>query len=1062
MSAPNVEVWALPATGSPVCLTDLQDFELSRVDGEVGSISLDYPAGGEGWDLLHQLRLPYRRLRVEIRTDGTSATARHALLTDAKGDATKPGSTWTLTGLYLGLRMSHARCPYADDGPNGDTVISGTPGVIVRTLMVRAQARGALVDVDFSSFSNTVDSNGQPWALEATLTFSPGRDYGSILQEMQTKLGMHQWEMRSGPEGDELRLYNPDTRGVDRSLPGQQVTLEYGRDFTDGPVTSSNRDVGTDVLGVGVNGMYQQIQNSAALALLGERIEVYADFGSVYDEGTLTELTTAAAEQAGVGARSFSHELVLGEDSPIPGVDYDLGDYILRAINGVAERVKVSQIVLRRQSGDLRCSVTLGDLLAEQEVKTRRLVENLANGSAIVGTSTLDPAIDDGKAPAAPTSVTVNSAAYYDGGTPLAKLSASWPGVTTNTDATALDDLSGYQVEFKYEAGQDLPSDWQVAGITAGTSLTWSPVVQAKIVKVRVLAYDKFNHNGPYSPEQTYTTAQDADAPPTPSTPQAASYLGILTAFSDGLGSSGQPQPDDFREFEIHISTTGPLFAPDRPGGGLALSTTYVGSLAGSGTFPIAVGDYGVTYYVKLVAVDKTGNASAASSAGSAVLVQAADGDVAGLSIGKLTAGIMSALMTISGIIQTAASGARVVIDSTGIRCYAADGTTLLFQYSIPSSLLTMVGKLTSGLGVGAGATIVVDPGPPPRIRLYPNATAQNLSIRADSTLRPDGTTGAAVTMESLNASNQTSGFSLWAWATNLWVGHKTTAGAWQGGRLILEQLGIVRLGQANDTGYVQIDNDGTARLRGGSGEVRIEADGDVRLVPASGKEVTSTVPVGTLGAGMSFHAQDGSAGGYRFVAAGGFLRFVENSSNTYLQDDRGVGAIKCFVIDHPTDSSRWLVHACPEAPEALVQYRGAVEIVDGQAVVDLPPYFEDATRPDGRTVHLTMQLPDEPLAAELPDVTPAVPPGTPWVSGPPVAAPAVPEAALLHPAAASTPQDGRFRISCPAPDGTRVAWLVHAIRSDVDPFDPEPLRRDVDVSGIGPYRTFTRRGTAA
>ena len=35
------------------------------------------------------------------------------------------------------------------------------------------------------------------------------------------------------------------------------------------------------------------------------------------------------------------------------------------------------------------------------------------------------------------------------------------------------------------------------------------------------------------------------------------------------------------------------------------------------------------------------------------------------------------ALMTISGIIQTAASGARVVIDSTGIRCYAANGTTI-------------------------------------------------------------------------------------------------------------------------------------------------------------------------------------------------------------------------------------------------------------------------------------------------------------------------------------------------------------------------------------------------
>ena len=48
----------------------------------------------------------------------------------------------------------------------------------------------------------------------------------------------------------------------------------------------------------------------------------------------------------------------------------------------------------------------------------------------------------------------------------------------------------------------------------------------------------------------------------------------------------------------------------------------------------------------------------------------------------------------------------------------------------------------------------------------------------------------------------------------------------------------------------------------------------------------------------------------------------------------------KTFVIDHPTDAAKYLVHACLEGPEAGVYYRGRGSITNHtNCTVFLPPY---------------------------------------------------------------------------------------------------------------------------
>jgi len=50
----------------------------------------------------------------------------------------------------------------------------------------------------------------------------------------------------------------------------------------------------------------------------------------------------------------------------------------------------------------------------------------------------------------------------------------------------------------------------------------------------------------------------------------------------------------------------------------------------------------------------------------------------------------------------------------------------------------------------------------------------------------------------------------------------------------------------------------------------------------------------------------------------------------------------KTFVIDHPRDNNKYLVHACLEGPEAGVYYRGKSEITNNESItINLPDYVE-------------------------------------------------------------------------------------------------------------------------
>jgi hypothetical protein len=170
-----------------------------------------------------------------------------------------------------------------------------------------------------------------------------------------------------------------------------------------------------------------------------------------------------------------------------------------------------------------------------------------------------------------------------------------------------------------------------------------------------------------------------------------------------------------------------------------------------------------------------------------------------------------------------------------------------------------------------------------------------------------------------------------------------------------------------------------------------------------------------------------GSGGALRARGGGNVISFAWTGTFQMWVDTTNV---KNFVIDHPQDENKYLIHACLEGPEAAVYYRGQGRLVGGWARVDLPAYFETLCAEEGRSVQLTC-IADDPADEWCP---------------------------VLH---ATYPKDGSFYVglgSGTAVQDQRFWWEVKAVRRDVDPLLVEPDRQDVVVMGDGPYTYYREK----
>jgi hypothetical protein len=119
----------------------------------------------------------------------------------------------------------------------------------------------------------------------------------------------------------------------------------------------------------------------------------------------------------------------------------------------------------------------------------------------------------------------------------------------------------------------------------------------------------------------------------------------------------------------------------------------------------------------------------------------------------------------------------------------------------------------------------------------------------------------------------------------------------------------------------------------------------------------------------------------------------------------------KTFVIDHPLDEKKYLVHACLEGPESGVYYRGKGEITNHlNTIIELPDYVEKLA------YDFTIQV-------------------TPIYSG-----------KIINQIHVTEINNNSFQVYG---DNCKFFWLVLGKRINIE---IEPLKSETDVKGDGPY----------
>lgn len=300
--------------------------------------------------------------------------------------------------------------------------------------------------------------------------------------------------------------------------------------------------------------------------------------------------------------------------------------------------------------------------------------------------------------PDVPGSLAVTGTLYQtaDGST-RAALDVTWTE-PLNTDGTAVTDGDRYDVRFRRQGS----TDWQYLTVPWGTLATRIVEVSSgETYEVGIAARDTSGNASSWSASDTEAVPVDPTAPPTPSAPTAsASPLRILVTH-DLTASGGGYLDDDLDHLEVHVGgtvgftpTSGTLAAKLPANAAMiALGIPAVGEVPRSTDTAV---------YVKVIAVDRTGNASPASAgvAASADLIDSAQ--IASASI--IEAKIGTAAVTEAKIANLAVTNAKIAsLDATKITTGFLDAARIAAG-SIDASAIT-AGTITADRIVAGSIT---------------------------------------------------------------------------------------------------------------------------------------------------------------------------------------------------------------------------------------------------------------------------------------------------------------------------------------------------------------------
>lgn len=412
----------------------------------------------------------------------------------------------------------------------------------------------------------------------------------------------------------------------------------------------------------------------------------------------------------------------------------------------------------------------LSEYYAPESGETRLVVGDFARaltsaGSEPVGTRP----VPDATIPAAPVFGTFATAAYQPAaqhGDTRAQIMVAW-SEPLNVDGSTIVDGDHYEIRWRPNVTVPYPATWAQAGMRTWDELhTWAQPIIPPITdtdwhhlavewdsntflvqeltpgvdyEFQIRAVDAATppNLSLWSATKTQRAAEDTTPPTTPAPPTVAgSRIAIQVEHLLGIASGGTFNLDlDLDHLEVHVAGS-PVFFPD--------DTTLVGKIPASAgmitgrvpvvaTFPV---EEITTRYIKVVAVDRAGNKSAASEGVTATALLIDDAHISSLTVSKVTAGTITADWIVGARIKTGNTGARVELNSDGLQAFNASNAQTVDIDSTTGNV-TVVGQIKTDF-TAKGITIL--PGANPQIQMRWTAGAGHFT-GMDTAPDPSGDT---------------------------------------------------------------------------------------------------------------------------------------------------------------------------------------------------------------------------------------------------------------------------------------------------------------------------------
>ncbi|MBD9700639.1 fibronectin type III domain-containing protein [Streptomyces sp. ID01-12c] len=337
--------------------------------------------------------------------------------------------------------------------------------------------------------------------------------------------------------------------------------------------------------------------------------------------------------------------------------------------------------------------------------------------------------------------------AYLDArGFTRARVVLTW-NAPNNVDGSTVLDGDHYEIRYAVDTDMIYPATWtQVSQVRWMDMQTWAQPFAAPDDEwqvmyvawgettaqlqdlspgvgydVQIRAVDKTGNTGAWSGTTTFVASSDNLPPSTPAAPSvAASRIAVQVTHELGKSTGGTFNLEsDLHHLEIHVDYE-PGFTPSE-----STLKGKVSATAGmiQAQIPVVATvqvEETSARYVRVVAVDQTGNKSGPSDAASATALLIDDAHISDLTVTKVTAGTISADWIVGARIKTADTGARAEMSASGIEAYNTAGTRTFFADAATGDV-SIIGQLISGT---TGKRLEINPTSTllPEIRFYPNS----------------------------------------------------------------------------------------------------------------------------------------------------------------------------------------------------------------------------------------------------------------------------------------------------------------------------------------------------